>query len=131
MLFRSSDLLRLAASLERGSEYPLAESIVAGAEARGLDLVGSDGFESVTGMGVLGSVSGRRVALGNRALLESLDADPGELASVAEGLREEGQTVMFVAVDGSPAGLIGVADPIKETTPQAIAELHQIGRAHV
>ena len=126
-----SDLLRLAASLERGSEHPLAESIVAGAEARGLDLVGSDGFDSVTGMGVLGSVSGRRVALGNRALLESLGADPGELASVAEGLREEGQTVMFVAVDGSPAGLIGVADPIKETTPQAIAELHQIGRAHV
>ncbi len=120
-----SDLLRLAASLERGSEHPLAESIVAGAEARGLDLVGSDGFESVTGMGVLGSVSGRRVALGNRALLESLDADPGELASVAEGLREEGQTVMFVAVDGSLAGLIGVADPIKETTPQAIAELHR------
>ncbi|MFQ5527858.1 MAG: copper-translocating P-type ATPase [Thermoanaerobaculia bacterium] len=122
-----SGLLRLAASLERGSEHPLAESIVAGAERRGLDLLSADEFESVTGKGVLGSVSGRRVALGNRALLEGLDADPSELVSTAEELRGDGQTVMFVAVDGEPAGLIGVADPIKDTTPEAIAQLHREG----
>jgi Cu+-exporting ATPase len=98
------ELLRLAASLERGSEHPLAESIVAGAEERDLELMGVADFSSVTGRGVVGSVAGRAVALGNRTLLEELEIDPGELAERAEGLRRDGQTVMFVALDGSAAG---------------------------
>jgi Cu+-exporting ATPase len=120
-------LLRLAASLERGSEHPLAAAIVAGAGERGVDLANADAFESVTGKGVTGRVDGRTVALGNPALLQSLGIDAGGLASRAEALRAEGQTVMFVAVDGRPAGLLGVADPIKETTPGAIRALHEEG----
>jgi Cu+-exporting ATPase len=122
-----SELLRLAAGLERASEHPLAAAIVAGAEARGLEIPAAEEFESVTGKGVTGRVDGRRVALGNRALLDQLGIDPGELAARAEQLRGEGQTVMFVAVDGRAAGLLGVADPIKETTPEAIEALHRAG----
>jgi Cu+-exporting ATPase len=121
------DLLRLAASLERGSEHPLAAAIVKGAEARGLTLTNADGFESITGKGVKGRVDGRDVALGNRALLESLGIDPGELVERAEALRAEAQTVRFVAIDGKAGGLVGVADPIKESTPDAIEALHQDG----
>ncbi|MEA3244568.1 MAG: copper-translocating P-type ATPase [Gemmatimonadota bacterium] len=120
-------LLRLAASLERGSEHPLAAAIVAGAEARGANLASASDFQSVTGKGVRGTVDGRRVALGNAALVKDLGADPGALASRAESLRGEGQTVMFVVVDGAVAGLIGVADPIKASTPEAIAALHREG----
>ena len=120
-----SELLRLAASLERGSEHPLAESIVTGAEDRGVDLVNTDHFESITGKGVRGLVAERRVALGNQALMVDVGADAGELTGFAEELRRDGQTVMFVAIDGRPAGLIGVADPIKDTTPEAIAQLHR------
>ncbi|HKI97479.1 MAG TPA: heavy metal translocating P-type ATPase [bacterium] len=120
-------LLHVAASLERGSEHPLAAAIVAGAQARGASLVEASGFESITGQGVKGTVDGRTVALGNAALLEALGIDPGPLAERAEALRGEGQTVMFVAVDGRPAGLLGVADPVKETTPQAIQALHDEG----
>jgi len=120
-------LLRLAASLERGSEHPLAAAIVAGAEERDARLVSASGFESKTGKGVSGEVDGRQVALGNRALMEELDVDPGKLVTEAESLRGEGQTVMFVAVDGAPAGLLGVADPIKESTPRAIETLHAEG----
>ncbi len=120
-------LLRLAASLERGSEHPLAAAIVAGAEERGLELAGVEDFESITGKGVVGKVEGRRVALGNARLLESLDIDPGPLSARAEALRAAGQTVMLVAIDGGIAGLIGVADPVKETTPGAIEELHAEG----
>jgi Cu+-exporting ATPase len=119
--------LRLAASLERGSEHPLAEAIVKGAEARGVTPVEARDFASVTGKGVQGRVDGRLVALGNRALLDELGIDPGALAERAEALRGEGQTVMFVTVDGRPAGLLGVADPIKETTAQAIRALHDEG----
>jgi Cu+-exporting ATPase len=122
-----SELLRLAAGLERASEHPLAAAIVAGAEARGVEIPPAEEFESVTGKGVTGRVDGRRVALGNRALLDQLGIDPGELAARAEQLRGEGQTVMFVAVDGRAAGLLGVADPIKETTPEAIEALHRAG----
>jgi Cu+-exporting ATPase len=120
-------LLKLAATLERGSEHPLAAAIVAGAEARGVELGQTTSFESVTGKGVTGEVDGRRVALGNARLLDALDVDPGPLAERAETLRQEGQTVMFVAVDGEPAGLVAVADPIKETTPTAIDALHEEG----
>jgi Cu+-exporting ATPase len=121
------ELLRLAAGLERGSEHPLAAAIVAGAEARGLTIPPAEEFASVTGKGVTGRVDGRRAALGNRSLLDELGIDPGELAPRAEVLRGDGQTVMFVAIDGRPAGLLGVADPIKETTPQAIEALHRAG----
>ncbi|HSL82463.1 MAG TPA: heavy metal translocating P-type ATPase [Thermoanaerobaculia bacterium] len=121
------ELLALAAGLERGSEHPLAAAIVEGAEDRGVSPAPSEGFESVTGKGVTGTVGGRSVALGNRALLDQLGIDPGELADRAEALRTEGQTVMFVAVDGRPAGLLGVADPVKETTPEAIDALHRRG----
>ncbi len=116
--------LHLAASLERGSEHPLAAAIVRGAEEWGVKLAGAQNFEYLTGKGVRGEVDGHRVALGNRRLLEELGIDPGEEAGQADSLRQEGQTVMFVAMDGKFAGLVGVADPIKETTPPAIVRLH-------
>jgi len=122
-----SGLLRLAASLERGSEHPLAAAIVKGAEERDVDLVEAQDFEYVTGKGVSGRVDGRRVALGNVKLLQDLGIDAGKLPEEAELLRADGQTVMFVAVDGQAAGLVGVADPIKKTTPEAIAALHEEG----
>ena len=150
------ELLQLAASLERGSEHPLAAAIVAGAEERGVVLAKVESFASLTGKGVKGSVNGQAVALGNRALLDDLGvnakespasqhraenqsplgngagvAERGasvyELAVRAEQFRSEGQTVMFVVVDGKPAGLVGVADPIKESTPEAIRQLHEHG----
>ncbi|HYO68508.1 MAG TPA: heavy metal translocating P-type ATPase, partial [Archangium sp.] len=120
-------LLHLAASLERGSEHPLAAAVVAGAEARGAVLSGAQGFRSVTGKGVTGRVDGAEVALGNVALLESLGVDAEALRPRAEALRREGQTVMYVAVEGRPAGLLGVADPLKATTPEALATLHREG----
>ncbi|MGE0439006.1 MAG: heavy metal translocating P-type ATPase [Vicinamibacterales bacterium] len=122
-----TDLLRLAAGLERGSEHPLAAAIVAGAADRGVEAANAADFESVTGKGVRGTVDGRAVALGNVAMMELLDVDPGEHAATAEALRTEGQTVMFVAVEGALAGLVGVADPIKDSTPEAIATLHAEG----
>jgi Cu+-exporting ATPase len=126
--FDASELLRLAATLERGSEHPLAAAIVKGAEDRGVTLAGSaEAFESLTGRGVRGRVGGRAVALGNQKLLEELHADPGTLATKAEALRADGQTVMFVLVDGKIAGLLAVADPIKVTTPEAIRQLHADG----
>lgn len=121
------DLLRLAASLEQGSEHPLAAAIVAGALERGIQLTSAEMFESKTGKGVIGQIDGYAVGLGNRTLLEDLKVDPGELAMRAAQLRGGDQTVMFVAVDGKPAGLVGVADPIKETTPEAIEQLHAEG----
>jgi len=123
--FNENELLRLAASLERGSEHPLAAAMVSGAEERQIALVKSESFESITGKGVKGIVEGHSVALGNRALLEQTGVDPRELAQQAEAYRNEGQTVMFVVVDGKPVGLVGVADPIKESTPEAIRELHR------
>jgi Cu+-exporting ATPase len=122
-----SELLRLAATLERGSEHPLAAAIVAGAQERGVALGETTSFDSLTGKGVTGQVDGRRVALGNARLLETLGVDPGALAERAERLRRDGQTVMFVAVDGQAAGIVAVADPIKETTPAAIEALHKEG----
>ena len=122
-----ADLLKLAASLERGSEHPLAAAIVRGAEERGNSLSEAKDFESVTGKGVRGRVDGRIVALGNRRMMENETIDPGPLAQRAEQLRGDGQTVMFVAVDGNPAGLLGVADPIKASTPEAVDLLHRGG----
>ncbi len=118
--FEEDEMLRLAASLERASEHPLAEAIVRGAEERGVSLASTDRFESITGQGVTGTVDGRTVALGNLTLLEGLSIDSGNLLAEAEIGRAQGQTVMFVAIDGQAAGLIGVADPIKASTPQAI-----------
>jgi Cu+-exporting ATPase len=121
------ELLRLAASLERGSEHPLAGAIVAGAQARGLQLSAAREFRSLTGKGVAGTVEGTPVALGNLALHEALGTDMAALMEQAEALRREGQTVMFVAIAGRPAGLLGIADPIRPTTPEAIRALHAAG----
>ena len=120
-------LLRLAASVEKGSEHPLASAIVAGASERGASTGDVADFASHTGKGVSGTVDGRTVLLGNGKLLEQFQVAPGELAGQAEALRTEGQTVMFVAVDGKAAGLLAVSDPIKETTPEAIRQLHDEG----
>jgi len=126
--FDANELLRLAATLERGSEHPLASAIVKGAEERGVILAGTaEAFESLTGRGVRGRVADHAVALGNQTLLEELHVDTGALAAKAEALRADGQTVMFVVVGGKIAGLVGVADPIKETTPEAIRQLHADG----
>jgi len=125
--FSEEEVLQLAASLERASEHPLAEAIVQGADDRGISLSQTDDFESVTGKGVNGNVNERRVALGNIRLLESLGIDAGELPQQAEAGRAEGQTVMFVAIDGKAAGMVGVADPIKASTPEAIRDLHAEG----
>ncbi|HET8624267.1 MAG TPA: copper-translocating P-type ATPase [Gemmatimonadales bacterium] len=124
-LLDDAALLRLAASLERGSEHPLAAAIVTGAEGRNVQLVQVEGFESITGKGVRGTVERRGVALGNRALMADLGIELGQWAEKAEALRLEGQTAMFVAVDGRIAGIVGVADPIKESTPEAIRALHR------
>ena len=123
--FDEKALLRLAATLERGSEHPLAAAIVRGSEERGVEFGEATEFESVTGKGVRGNVDGRAVALGNLALMTQLKIELGGLADKAEALRVEGQTVMFVAVDAKPAGLVGVADPIKASTPEAIRALHK------
>lgn len=125
--FDESEFLRLAASVERGSEHPLATAIVAGAVQRGLKLSEADEFQSFTGKGVVGKVDSHTVALGNSKLLEQLNIDPGDLLERADQLRKEGETVMFVAIDGQRAGLVGVADPIKESTHEAIQILHQEG----
>jgi Cu+-exporting ATPase len=121
------ELLRLAASLERGSEHPLAAAIVAGALERDLALDEAKDFESVTGKGVTGRVGGRRVALGNLKLLEQLGVDAAGLEARADDMRREGETVMFFAIDGQAAGLLGVADPIKASTPEAIRLLQADG----
>ena len=120
-------LLRLAASLENVSEHPLAAAIVGGARERNVALSEVREFQSVTGKGVTGTVDSRIVAIGNLRHLESLAIDPGRLRERADSLRREGQTVMFVAVDGQPAGLVAVADPIKPTTAEAIQALHAEG----
>jgi len=125
--FDPQKLLRLAASLERGSEHPLAAAIVAGAEEKGVALAAVEDFESLTGRGVKGKVDGVTVALGNKKLLEELQVSAGEHLSRAEAMRAEGQTVMFVSVNGKVGGLVGVADPIKLTTPEAIQQLHDDG----
>ncbi len=125
--FDDDKVLRLAASLERGSEHPLAEAIVRGAEERGLELLKVEDFASITGQGVTGRVDDSAIALGNRKLMRAQAVDTDALDAVAEAGRSEGQTVMYIAIDGKAAGLVGVADPIKQSTPQAIEDLHAEG----
>jgi heavy metal translocating P-type ATPase len=125
--FATDELLRLAAALERSSEHPLAAAIVAAARERNLALGEAADFDAPTGMGVIGVVQGRRAAIGNRRMMEKLNLTLHAFVERAEALRREGQTVMFAAVDGRVAGLIGVADPIKETTAKAIEDLRADG----
>jgi len=122
-----NDLLQLAASLERSSEHPLAAAIVKGAEAKKLTLTDVAGFSSETGKGVKGTVAGKQIAVGNAELFHDLSVDAGPLLERADTLRKEGQTVMLVAVDGKAAGIVGVSDPIKESTPDSIHELKAAG----
>jgi Cu+-exporting ATPase len=122
-----SELLRLAASLERASEHPLAAAVVASAQEKNLPLCDVQDFKSATGEGVLGTVDGRRVALGNAKLFARLGIDLGSLVAQAEELSRQGRTVVFVAVEGGAAGLIAIADPIKASTAEAIRLLHRDG----
>ena len=122
-----SELLRLAASLERGSEHPLAGAIVAAAEERALALSAVKDFRSITGQGVTGTIEGKAVALGNTALFESLSIAPGSLLREAEELGADGSTTIFLAVDQQPAGVLAVKDPVKTSTPEAIRLLHREG----
>jgi len=125
--WNEDDLLRYAASLERGSEHPLATAIVDGAAEHHLQLRAIGNFQSVTGLGVTGIVQDKKVSLGNRAFMEQLGVNIDSQIESADKMRREGQTVMFVALDGLASGLIGVADPIKKTTPAAIKALHREG----
>ena len=125
--FDETRLLFLAASMERASEHPLAAAIVSGAEERGIKLAAASAFESATGKGVTAVVDGVRVVLGSPAFMADVDIDVSSLAEAAEVMRADGQTAVFVAVDGKAAGLIGVADPIRPTTPEAIRQLREEG----
>ena len=125
--FSEEEVLLLGASLERASEHPLAAAIVKGAQERNLSLLQVNDFKSHTGMGVSGAVNGRAVVLGNLRLFDELGIDAGQLQSAAGALRVEGQTVMLLAIDRKVAGLLGVADPVKASTPEAVAELHSEG----
>jgi Cu+-exporting ATPase len=125
--FEESEILRLAASLDQGSEHPLANAIVTAARERGLSLEKPDHFESGSGIGVRGQVSGRELALGNTALMEQLGISVQSLISQAEELRAEGASVMYLAADGQLAGLLAVSDPIKKNTPEALATLKEAG----
>ena len=124
---REDELLALAAGVEQASEHPLASAIVAGARQRGLALPAVSDFQAEAGHGVTGRVDGRRVALGNAALMERERVDVSALGSRADELRRDGQTVMFAAADGRALGLVGVADPIKASTPEALRQLREEG----
>jgi Cu+-exporting ATPase len=125
--FDEPGLVRLAAALERGSEHPLAAAIVRGAEERGINSPAAAGFAALNGKGVKATVESRSVAIGNRLLLEELGVDAGPFTGRAEEMRRDAQTAVFVVVDGRPAGLLGIADPIKESTPEAMRVLHEDG----
>jgi Cu+-exporting ATPase len=122
-----SDVIRYAASLERASEHPLAAAVVRSAEERGLEIPKADDFRSLAGKGVRGTVEGHAVVVGNAGLLGEMQIDVSALADRPETLRREGQTAIFVAIDGRAAGLLGIADPIKPSTPDAIQSLHREG----
>jgi Cu+-exporting ATPase len=124
---KDTDLLLWAASLEKASEHPLAEAILTAAKEKNLQLVAVDGFESVTGKGVKGTLGGKQIAIGNAALMTDLGAPPESLRTKAESLQKDGRTVMYVATGGTLAGLIAVADPIKDSTVEAIAQLKREG----
>ncbi len=125
--FDESRVLKMAASLERGSEHPLAEAIVDGAKARKITTIKPTEFEAVTGMGVKGVISGKEVALGNAAMMRDIGLDPKPHADTADALRTQGKTAMFVALGGKLAGIVAVADPVKETTPSALEALRAEG----
>ena len=125
--FDEKRLLGLAASLEKGSEHPLAEAIVEGARERGAEIANAADFEAVTGKGVQGKVGDAPVSLGNRAMMEAMGLDTQPLREQADALRKDGKTAMFVAVDGKLAGIVAVADPVKATTAEAIRALHESG----
>ncbi|ACU89101.1 heavy metal translocating P-type ATPase [Desulfomicrobium baculatum] len=125
--FSEDEILRMAASLERASEHPLAEAIVRGAEEKGVELVKANSFQSITGKGVTGEVDGHKVAAGNIKLLEEQDISTGDVSQKADKQRVKGMTVMLIAIDGQVAGLIGVADPVKAATGEAIRDLHAEG----
>src|SRR5215218_8192696 len=125
--FSEAEILRLGASVERASEHPLAAAIVKAAEARGIVIAPVAGFESPTGKGALGTVEGRRVALGNAAFVREQGVDPASLEDAAEALRQDGATAIFIGVDGRAAGAIAIADPIKASTPEALAGLKAEG----
>ena len=121
------EVLRIAASLDQGSEHPLGQAIVTAARAKGLELAKAEAFESASGIGVRGVVEGRRIALGNTTLMQQEGSDVQPLANAADELRRQGGSVMYLAVDGVLAGLLAVSDPIKATTPEAVACLHDAG----
>jgi Cu+-exporting ATPase len=123
----SDELVRLVASLEHASEHPLARALTSAAAARGLPLAPAQDFESITGMGVRGGIDGRRLVIGNAGLFDADGIDIGVIQDRAVALRETGHTAVFVAIDGRAAGVLGIADPIKESTPEAIDLLHQAG----
>ena len=125
--FGEDEVLRIAASIDQGSEHPLANAIVEAARARGLELAKPQSFESATGIGVRGTVEGKAISLGNAALLPEVGGDPAPVAANAERLRTDGASVMYLSIDGRLAGLLAVTDPIKPSTPGAIAALHQAG----
>jgi len=125
--FAPDEVLRLAASLEAGSEHPLAAAVLRGAEAQGLKLEKIKGFHAVTGQGVRGQIGDRKLLLGNQRLMQGAGLDPAALTPSAEARRKDGETVMFLSVDGKLAGLVAVADPIKATAAEAIAKLHRLG----
>jgi Cu+-exporting ATPase len=125
--FKEQDLLRMAASLERSSEHPLAAAIVKAAEDRGLPLVEPSGVDQPVGKGIVGEVDGKAIILGNANFLEEFDVDPGALAEAADRLRADGATAIYIAVSGKAAGVIAIADPVKETTGQALAALREAG----
>jgi Cu+-exporting ATPase len=125
--FSADEVLRLAAGLERSSEHPLAAAIVRGAEDRGITVGTAVEFRSLTGKGVVGVVDGRQVVLGNAGLLAERGMQTDALLPRVQELQRDGQTVMLAAIDGKPAGLLGVADPIRSSTPEAIDQLHANG----
>jgi Cu+-exporting ATPase len=125
--FTADEVLRFAASLDQGSEHPLAEAIVRAAREQGLQLDKPDGFQSLSGIGVSGSVAGRSMALGNTALMEQIGVTVSPLVPQAESLRTEGASVMYLSVDGALAGLLAVSDPIKKSTPEALETLKKAG----
>jgi Cu+-exporting ATPase len=121
------ELLRLAGSLERGSEHPLAAAIVAAAQEKGLGFTEAEDFDSPVGKGVTGIIEGKRIAIGNRRYLKEIGVDTAALEQRAETLRLDGATAVFIAIDGSAAGIIGIADPVKATTPEAVRALRADG----
>ena len=125
--YSETEILRLAGTLEQASEHPIASAITSGARQRGVEFAALSDFQSITGKGITGNIEGKKIAVGTLTLMEGMLANDSAIVGRAEELRREGQTVMFVAIDGKPAGLLGVADPIKDSTPEALTLLRQEG----